>query len=60
MMVKFIVKLVYQEFFCSECGQIKNLKTTKNICVDCNDKIVLEKISQSRKEQHVYNEQICV
>jgi predicted RNA-binding Zn-ribbon protein involved in translation (DUF1610 family) len=58
MMVKFIVKLVYQEFLCPECGQIRYLKF-KNMCVDCKDKLFLEKISQSRKEQHVYNEQIC-
>jgi hypothetical protein len=59
-MVKFIMKLVYEEFFCPECRQIKNLKTAKNICVDCYDKIVLDKISQSRKTQKVFNELICV
>ena len=54
------MKLVYEEFFCPECGQIKNLKTAKNICVDCNDKIVLDIISQSRKTQKVFNELICI
>ena len=54
------MKLVYEEFYCPECGQIKNLKTSKNICVDCSDRIVLDKISQSRKTQKVFNELICV
>ena len=57
-MVKFIVKLVYQEFLCPECGQIRFLKV-KNICVDCKDKLFLVKISQSRKEQQIFNELIC-
>jgi len=57
-MVKFIVKLVYQEFLCPECGRIRFLKV-KNMCVDCKDKLFLDKISQSRKEQHIFNELIC-
>ena len=58
-MVKFIVKLVYQEFLCPECGQIRWLKV-KNMCIDCKDKLFLDKISQSRKVLHIFNEQICV
>ena len=58
-MVKFNMKMVHQEFLCPECGQIRWLKA-KNICVDCKDKIMLDKISQSRKRQIVFNEQICV
>lgn len=58
-MVKFNMKLVYQEFFCPECRQFRWLKA-KNICVDCKDKILLDKISLSRKMQNVFNEQICV
>jgi len=57
-MVKFIVKLVYQQFLCPECGGIRFLKI-KNMCVDCKDKLFLDKISQSRKEQHIFNELIC-
>jgi len=58
-MVKFIMKLVYQEFLCPECGQIRWLRV-KDMCVDCKDKMILDKISQSRKVLHVFNEQICV
>lgn len=58
-MVKFNMKIVYQEFFCPECGQIRWLKA-KNMCVDCKDRILLDEISQSRKIQNVFNEQICV
>ena len=58
-MVIFIVKLVYQEFLCPECNQKRWLKI-KNMCVDCKDKLFLDKISQSRKKQHVFIEQICV
>ena len=58
-MVKINMKLVYQEFICPECGQIRWLKV-KNMCVDCKDKLFLDQMSQSRKEQHVFNEQICV
>jgi len=57
-MVKLIVKLVYQKFLCPECYQIRFLKV-KNMCVDCKDKLFLDKISQSRKEQHIFNELIC-
>jgi predicted RNA-binding Zn-ribbon protein involved in translation (DUF1610 family) len=53
------MKMVHQEFLCPECGQIRWLKA-KNICVDCKDKIMLDKISQSRKSQNVFNEQVCV
>ncbi len=53
------MKIVYQEFFCPECGQIRWLKV-KNMCVDCKDRILLDEISQSRKMQNVFNEQICV
>jgi len=53
------VKLVFKTFLCPECGLVRHLKVG-NICVDCKDKIVLDKISQSRKEQHIFNEQICV
>jgi len=53
------MKLVYREFLCPECGQIRWLKV-RNVCVDCKDKMVLDKISQSRKEQHVFNDQLCV
>ncbi len=53
------VKLVFKTFLCPECGLVRYLKVG-NICVDCKDKIVLDKISQSRKEQHIFNEQICV
>ena len=58
-MVKINMKLVYQEFLCPKCGQIRFLKA-KNMCVDCKDKLFLDKISQSRKEQHIFNGQICV
>ena len=58
-MRKFNMKLVYQEFLCPECGQIRWLKV-RNVCVDCKDKMVLDKISQSRKAQHVLTEQLCV
>ena len=58
-MVKFHMKIVYQEFFCPECGQIRWLKV-KNMCVDCKDRILLDEISQSRKMQNVFNQQICV
>ena len=58
-MRKFNMKLVYQEFLCPECQQLKWLKS-KNVCVDCRDKMVLDKISQSRKVQKIFNEQICV
>jgi len=54
-----IKKLVYQEFLCRECHQKRRLKV-KIMCVDCKDKLFLDKISQSRKEQHVFNEQIYV
>ena len=53
------MKIVYQEFLCPECGQIRWLKA-KNMCVDCKDRILLEEISQSRKIMNVFNEQICV
>ena len=53
------MKLIYQEFFCPECGQIRWLKV-RDICVECKDKMILDKISQSRKVLHVFNEQICV
>jgi len=53
------MKLIYQEFFCHECGQIRWLKV-KNMCVDCKDKMMLDKISQSRKVLNLFNEQICV
>ena len=53
------VKLVFKTFLCPECGLVRHLKIG-NICVDCKDKLVLDKISQSRKEQHIFNEQICV
>ena len=58
-MVKCIMKLIFQEFICPECGQIRWLKA-KNMCVDCKDKMILDKISQSRIDQHVFNEQMCV
>jgi len=58
-MVKFNMKIVYQEFFCPECGQTRWLKA-KNMCVDCKDRILLDEISQSRKMQNVFNEQMCV
>ena len=58
-MVKFNMKIVYQEFLCPECGEIRFLKV-KNMCVDCRDELILDEMSQSRKEQHVFNEQICV
>jgi len=54
-----MMKLVYQEFICPECKAIRWLRT-ENMCVDCKDKILLDKISQSRKTQNVFNEQICV
>ena len=57
-MVKFNMKIVYQEFLCPECGEIRFLKV-KNMCVDCRDELILDGMSQSRKEQHVFNEQIC-
>jgi hypothetical protein len=53
------MKLVYGEFFCPECGQIRWLKA-KTICVDCRDKILLDKISQSRKTQNAISDQICI
>ena len=53
------MKLVYEEFFCHECGHIRWLKV-KNMCVDCKDKMILDKISQSRKVLNFFNEQICV
>lgn len=53
------MKLIYQEFICPECGQTRWLKA-KNICIDCKDKILLDKISKSRKIQKVFSEQICV
>ena len=52
------MKLVYREFLCPECGQIRWLKV-RNVCVDCKDKMVLDEISQSRKMLHVLNGQIC-
>jgi DNA-directed RNA polymerase subunit RPC12/RpoP len=58
-MVKFNMKIVYQEFFCPECGTNRWLRV-ENVCVDCRDKILLDKISQSRKMQSIFNEQICV
>ena len=58
-MVKFNMKILYQEFFGPECGQIRWLKA-KNMCVDCKDRILLDEVSQSRKKQNVFNEQICV
>lgn len=54
-----MMKLVYKEFFCPECGQLRWLKA-KNICIDCKDKIFLDKISQSRKMRNIFNKQICV
>ncbi|MHA1234081.1 MAG: hypothetical protein ACTSO6_07495 [Promethearchaeota archaeon] len=53
------MKLVYKEFLCPLCGQIRWLKV-KNICVDCRDKLFLDEMSQSRKEHLIMNEQICV
>jgi len=58
-MVKFKMKLVYEEFFCPKCEHIRNLRMG-NMCVDCKDRILLDEISQSRKMQNVFNEQICV
>ena len=53
------MKIVFKTFLCPECGLLRHLKVG-SICVDCKDKIMLDKISQSRKEQHIFNEQICV
>ena len=53
------MKLVYETFYCPECGQIRNLRAGR-ICVDCKDKIVLDKISRSRKMQNISYEQICM
>ncbi|MCK4384470.1 MAG: hypothetical protein KAW66_14310 [Candidatus Lokiarchaeota archaeon] len=52
------VKLVFKTFLCPECGLVRHLKVG-NMCVDCKDKLFLDKISQSRKEQHIFNELIC-
>ena len=53
------VKLVFKTFLCPECGLVRHLKVG-NICVDCKDKMILDKISQSRKVLNFFNEQICV
>jgi len=57
--VKYILKLIYQEFDCPECGQIRWLKI-KNICVDCRDKQILNEISQIRKVNNILNREVYV
>ncbi len=41
-------KIIVKEFVCPECGQLRWLKV-ENICADCRDKKILNKISQIRK-----------
>lgn len=50
------MKLIFQEFHCPECGQIRLLKI-RNICADCRDKMLLEEIAQNRKlSTNLYHE----
>ncbi|MFW9948780.1 MAG: hypothetical protein ACFFKA_01475 [Candidatus Thorarchaeota archaeon] len=39
------MKIIFEEFYCPECKQNRWLKV-ENICIDCEDKKKLEKISQ--------------
>jgi len=57
--VKYILKLIYQEFYCPECGNMRWLKI-KNICVDCRDKQILNEISQIRKVNNIINREVYV
>lgn len=57
--MKYVLKLIYQEFYCPECGQSKWLKI-KNICVDCRDKQILNEISQIRKVNNIFNREVYV
>jgi hypothetical protein len=42
------IKLVYDQFYCEKCKQVKYLKIG-NMCVDCKDKQILDEISRIRK-----------
>jgi len=42
------MKLIFKEFYCPECKQIRWLKT-ENICVGCKDKRILNEVAQTRK-----------
>jgi hypothetical protein len=53
------MKIIFKEFYCPECGQIRWLKI-KNICVDCRDKQILNEISQIRKIDNIFNREVYV
>ncbi|MFX1586794.1 MAG: hypothetical protein ACFFC1_01460 [Promethearchaeota archaeon] len=43
------MKPIFQEFFCTQCGQIRILKVN-DICIDCRDKKILYDIFQTQNE----------
>jgi hypothetical protein len=43
------MKPIFEEFYCPECGHIKRLKV-KNVCVNCRDIEILNKIIESRNQ----------
>lgn len=53
------MKIVFKQFKCPECGQIRWLKI-KNICVDCRDKQILNEVSQIRKVNNIFNREVYV
>ena len=48
------MKIVYKKFSCPVCGHERWLKIN-GICVDCRDKIILNKIAQTRKMNSLLN-----
>ncbi len=53
------MKLIFKEFYCPECKQFKWLKL-EDICVDCQDRRNLLKISQIRKTNIFLNKEIYI
>ncbi len=43
------MKPIFQEFFCTECGQIRILKVN-DMCIECRDKKILNNIFQTQKD----------
>lgn len=41
------MKPIFQKFSCTECGEVSILKS-KNICINCRDKRILNEIIQEK------------
>ncbi len=42
------MKIIYKKFKCPKCNQERWLKVN-GICVECRDRLILDKIAQNRK-----------